>query len=146
MELTKVWEKLKSVTHIQFRAQSGLANGWNGEGGGSVVVESNEQVLIFNEQGKWKSPTGQDFSFKNCYRWTFTSVGLQLEHLRLGIHNPVLLVELQSSGSNRWESLKPHICGDDLYSGILRVRDGIIELSWSVTGPRKCETLINIYT
>lgn len=146
-DLAQNWERLRSITRIEFQAQSGLRNGWNGEGAGSVIVENPEKdILIFFEHGKWKSPDGLTFAFKNTYRWTRTDSTLQLEHLRLGMNNPVFLVDLHSATANKWESTEPHGCGNDLYSGILVIRENGINLKWTVQGPRKNETLLNIYT
>lgn len=142
----QIWDRLRSVTQIKFRAQSGLQNGWNGEGEGSVTVENSQKdVLIFFEYGEWKSTDGHRFSFKNTYRWKRTASGLHLEHLRLGINNPVFLVELHPVSANNWKSRKPHACGDDLYSGTLNVHADKIHLEWIVRGPRKDEKLLNTY-
>lgn len=146
-DLTDIWNRFKSTTCVEFQALSEMPNGWNGKGAGAVKVENPDRhVLIFNEQGEWVSPDGQKFTFRNRYRWTIMSSGLRLEHLRRGIHNPVLLVVLQVTGGNKWESLKPHICGNDLYHGMLTIHDETIELNWSVRGPKKREHLSNVYT
>lgn len=142
----QIWDRLRSITQIKFRAQSGLRNGWNGEGAGSVTVENPQKdVLIFFERGEWKSTDGHSFSFKNAYRWKRTASSLKLEHLRLGINNPVFLVELHPVSVNKWQSWKPHVCGEDLYSGTLNVHRDKINLEWIVQGPRKNEKLVNTY-
>ncbi|HKI47634.1 MAG TPA: DUF6314 family protein [Balneolales bacterium] len=145
--LAYTWHRLSDITHIQFQAQSEYSTGWNGRGSGIVTVSyPDENVVIYDEQGHWKSPAGRSYVFKNTYRWTLASSGLRLEHLRMGVNHPVFLVELGSAGTNKWESRKPHVCGNDLYTGILTVQESQIDLTWSVRGPKKFEKLINIYS
>ena len=147
IELINIWDHLKETTHIQFQAQSEYSTGWNGTGSGIVTASyPEENVLIYDEQGRWKSPAGRSYAFKNTYRWILTSSGLQLEHLRMGVNHPVFLVELEPAGDNRWESRKPHVCGNDLYTGILTMQESQIDLTWSVRGPKKFEKLINSYS
>ncbi|MCA9036292.1 MAG: hypothetical protein KDA91_14250 [Planctomycetaceae bacterium] len=55
MILNSVWKRLSIVNSLVFKASSGTSKGvCNGEGQGSVVVESvDAETILFHEHGIW---------------------------------------------------------------------------------------------
>lgn len=132
------WEKLHTVKqmHIQAKSFSDKKTGWDKQGKGEVtVIKENKRSLIFQEKGFWQNSS---ITFNNALRWILNSDKISLEHLHLGLNDPVFLFDLIAT-HNHLESLKPHLCGKDQYAAIARLNEKEIFLRWTVTGPNKNE-------
>jgi hypothetical protein len=117
-------------------------------GYGHAVVEVSilePDVLVFNEHGRWQQGGGRSMSFSNVFRWTFLTDRVRLEHLRFGPGQPVELFDLIPSGDSSWESSGPHVCRDDCYRGRLHLVGADINFEWTVTGPKKNESIRYVY-
>jgi len=148
-DLEAVWKRLSSVNSLVFHATSGTSKGgWNGEGRGSVVVESvDSDTILFHEDGMWKPETGKELTFQNVYRWTalLESHSLRLEHLRFGHNHPVYLFDLGQADEVTWKSVEPHVCRDDLYEAIMKLDGEVLTLHWTIEGPTKNESIHYLY-
>lgn len=145
------WERLRSVQSFSLSAKSKAftITGWNGLGKGSVDVKVGlNDTLIFQEQGRWITREQNDLEFKNVYRWTLHKYQnvISLEHLRLGVQNPVFLFKLKPVDEFTLESVDPHHCKEDAYFGKVRCDNHYIQLNWRVIGPRKNEEIDYLYT
>jgi hypothetical protein len=147
MTLDQLWDRLRLVRRLSFVARSEGTTGWNGKGAGTVVVGvASDGTLTFTESGTWHSETaGRDIRFSNIYRWTLVGEVVRLEHLRQGVDNPVYLFDLSQTGEQEWCAASPHLCRDDCYSATMVVHDDRIELRWTISGPRKRETIAYVY-
>lgn len=144
----RVWERLQEVTSLSFVACSSAPEktGWTGEANGMVDVQRpSSGCLHFVESGAWSTPQGKRTEFSNIYRWTLLGHGIRLEHLRFGPDRPVHLVDFVPVERNRMGSETPHVCSADLYRAWLDL-DENVRLSWSITGPRKQETIVCRYS
>jgi hypothetical protein len=148
-DLGETWKRLSSVNSLAFKATSGTNDGgWNGEGRGSVSVQSvDSNTMLFHEDGKWKPATGKELTFTNVYRWTalLESQSLRLEHLRFGQNHPVYLFDLKQADEVTWRSVEPHVCRDDLYKAIMKLGGESVTLEWSIEGPTKSENIYYSY-
>jgi hypothetical protein len=149
--LLGLWERLGGVRVLRIVARSALANGWCGSGSGVVAVESSPpEVLIFSESGIWQLMDGGRISFRNIFRWRRLGIDtLRLEHLRYGADHPVTLFDLvpgMDGTDGTWTSAEPHQCRDDCYQAGLWLAGSSIVLRWSVTGPRKQQTIESRYS
>ena len=144
-DLQAVWKRLSGVKSLVFKATSGTNNGgWNGEGRGSVVVESDDSCsMLFHEGGMWKPDTGKELAFTNVYRWTalLESQSLRLEHLRFGHNHAVYLFDLEQTDEVTWQSIEPHVCRDDLYTATMKLDGEVLTLHWTIAGPSKNESI-----
>jgi len=106
----QLWNGLQRVRGVRFVSR-GSTPGWDGEGFGSVVVDSPSSLaLVFTESGVWQPSKGRETRFSNVFRWTLgTSESLKLEHLRFGVDHPVYLFDLSPTTDDRWASVKPHL-------------------------------------
>ena len=147
MEREEVWSLLQSVRALRFNARSEVATGWDGNGAGSVRVSEPEPgVIVFNEAGIWQSSGGAEVHFTNVFRWSSTGESLRLEHLRFGPKNPVFLFDLVPGANGEWNDVSPHMCREDSYRATLVVEGRQLLVSWSITGPRKRESIKYIYS
>lgn len=149
--LKKFWKRLSRVKHLTFHAKtkSREENGWNGKGKGEVtLIKDGENVLIFNEKGSWQGKEGKEISFSNIFRWTLDPQAgiVSLEHLRLGIDNPVFLFHLQPSSPHSLSSIDSHLCAGDTYLGQILFAPHCLRLKWRVIGPKKNEELHYYYS
>jgi hypothetical protein len=149
--LLDCWQKLGKVKELNFQAKtkSDEKNGWGGNGKAEVhISKENEKTLIFTEKGSWKNKSDKEIDFSNAFRWTLdTQVGvLSLEHLRLGINNPVFLFNLAPTENGTLSSVDSHLCGDDIYFGQLVWDLLSLRLSFRVIGPKKNEEIDYYYT
>jgi hypothetical protein len=128
--------QLSGVCVLSFTASSNSAAGWNAIGEGEVLVETaTRDQVIFRESGRWKSPEGREFRFRNVYRWSRTGDDcVRLEHLRMGIDRPVLLFDLEHDGEGCWRSVNGHQCKEDCYSAELRAEENRVRLEWLISG------------
>ncbi|MEO7718050.1 MAG: DUF6314 family protein [Capsulimonas sp.] len=128
--------QLGGVCQLSFAASSNSAAGWNAVGEGDVLIETaTRDQVIFREFGRWKSPEGREFRFRNVYRWSRTGDDrVRLEHLRMGAGRPVLLFDLEHEGDGCWRSVNGHQCKEDCYSAELRVEESGVRLEWLISG------------
>jgi hypothetical protein len=106
----QLWNGLQRVRGVRFVSRS-KTPGWDGEGIGSVVVDSSSSLaLVFTESGVWHPSKGRETRFSNVFRWTLDSSELlKLEHLRFGPEHPVYLFDLSPATNDRWAFIKPHL-------------------------------------
>jgi hypothetical protein len=111
------------------------------------VTGSDADTVTFTESGTWTSDTGEEFDFKNILRWSRANSGknIRLEHLRSGPESPVHLFDLAPEQGTKMRSIKPHVCGEDLYSAEITAAKECIELRITVKGPKKDEQLCCFY-
>lgn len=147
VEAMQLLDVLRQVTNLRFSARSESATGWNGDGVGTVVVETpSRDVLIFRETGEWKPAGAMPLRFSNVYRWSCVAPRLiRLEHLRFGTDKPVVLFDLAPDSKSVWSSVSPHECRDDCYSARLQVRETCVTVSWRIVGPQKREEIEYFY-
>lgn len=120
-----------------------------GEAVGDVQIKKEQSgVWIFEESGIWLKRGGQGMRFHNRLRWScfHDKQSLQLEHLRYGLHRPILLAHLVPVSSGGFESAEPHICQSDCYVGRIEWSEEGMELSWKINGVHKNETLRFFYS
>ncbi len=145
----KIWQRLQQVSNLTFVAVSGRGDkGWNGKGSGDIQIEASGLVLIFREEGTWKTKEGQVLTFKNVWRWTYqpSKKSIKLEHLRFGAENPVFLFDLSVAVGPQLNSDQPHKCVNDYYTGTLTLKEDNLELDWYIEGPKKDEHIHYIYS
>lgn len=143
-----IWDRLSSISSLQFEATSSTDTGWNGKGRGTIRVEKpSEHVLLFSESGEWTPEESVPLSFRNVFRWTLNpnNPSVLLEHLRFGPDHPVILFELQPTTPSFWSTITPHLCGQDTYDAVLHITPDALKMHWTIQGPAKNESLIYIY-
>jgi hypothetical protein len=138
-----LWAHLRRVTTVKFVAQSQSATGWSGSGAGAVFVDlAGSDVLVFSESGIWRPIRGRESRFTNVFRWTILGPSsVRLEHLRFGPNNPVHLFDLGVRTDGAWVPDDPHVCIQDCYSADLEIEDDGVDVSWSISGPKKMESI-----
>lgn len=150
MVVQQAWSQLRMVRELSFEARShSIPNtGWNGRGEGAVEVEEPESLTtIFYENGTWTPDVGRPIEFRNVFRWTLDPDVrfIRLEHLRFGTEHPVYLFDLIPANERRLVSSEPHVCREDLYAARMEFDQQAIRLSWTITGPRKNESIAYLY-
>lgn len=150
MTLHDIWQRLQAVNHLQFESHSRAdANtGWNGHGSGVVRIEfADSASILFHESGSWTQDSGPEIAFQNVFRWTINAESnfIRLEHLRFGPNRPVHLLDLALVGEGPLEAAEPHVCGPDNYDGRLQCGPESMQLHWTVTGPKKYESIAYTY-
>jgi hypothetical protein len=147
MEASQLLDCLRRIGDLRFSARTNRPTGWNGDGVGSVTVESpSAEVVIFRESGIWRPAGSGELRFSNVYRWSLAGPQtVRLEHLRFGLGQPVHLFELARESESVWSSVDPHQCRDDCYSARLQLQAEGVTLRWTVLGPRKCEDIEYTY-
>ena len=149
--LMMFWNKLATIEHLMVRANTHLGGKkeWTNEGKGSVFVTKDTcSSLIFKERGTWNTAKDKHIDFHNTFRWTLDrNAGvLSLEHLRLGLDEPVFLFHLAPIESTVLRSVESHTCGSDTYYGQLYYESHFLRLHWRVIGPTKNEDINYFYT
>ena len=141
--LHEFWERLRKVTRLSFQAESrsGSPTGWSGTGHGIVAVErQRDSVLLFHERGVWKSDGAMEMAFSNVFRWTREEDGtVRLDHLRFGAEKPVYLFDLRFVSRRLLQSAHGHTCREDCYAARVQVLPDVIEVEWTIRGPRMNE-------
>jgi len=81
------WQRLKEIKSFSLEGKN------QEKGMGLVMVNHENNQLIFTEKGKWLKG---EIEFTNTYRWTFDTNKnmINLEHLRYGKDHPVFLFHL----------------------------------------------------
>ncbi|CAN5281761.1 hypothetical protein BH09PSE6_BH09PSE6_11840 [soil metagenome] len=139
---------LRGIGSLEFTARSAVPTGWNGSGMGRVdVATPDPDTVVFTESGHWTpAGSGQSIRFNNVFRWTRCDQGrLGLDHLRFGPDQPVHLFELAAESPTVWASRADHECVDDRYSARLEWRHDVVQVRWSIIGPRKSEDIAYLY-
>ena len=150
MSAAQLMADLRRLRSLNFHAQSAKATGWNGQGRGGVSIEiPSPDVIVFRETGRWH-PAGREahpsLQFSNIYRWTLVDEQtVRLEHLRLGLEQPVFLVDLQADTADGWASVTPHQCSADQYVLTVSAQPDGIGMQWTITGPKKDEHIAYRY-
>ena len=135
-EMDSFWAILETIRFLEIQSQT------FGYGNGLVRVEKEpEDQIIFYETGAWDSGV----CFFNTLRWKKERDWISLEHLRQGKDQPVSLLQFRSSGAGCLNAMQPHLCTQDSYNGRIEFSQAEIRLTWNIQGPRKNETLIQIY-
>jgi len=111
------------------------------------VEDVDAMTMLFYENGWWSPEGSRKLTFNNVFRWSRDPDGrlIHLEHLRLGLANPVYLFDLVPESQRVLTSAEPHVCQEDLYSARMEVGDATVHLSWTITGPRKDESVAYSY-
>jgi len=135
-----LWSRLARVTRVRTasRCERGGESGVI-EATVSVRVEEGGDRVVFHERGEAATPDGRRFTTRNAVAWRALGEPREIEvaHLRHGEDRPTPLVRLRPSGDGAFESVEPHVCGEDLYACRARaLEDGGVEIVWTVTGPR----------
>jgi hypothetical protein len=143
----ELWNQLSRIRFIRYHAVSQSETGWSGIGDGSVHVESPApDIVLFSEPGTFTPSRGKPTRFTNVFRWTrLSATGLRLEHLRFGAENPVYLFDLEFQSDRTWRPNNAHICSEDCYSALLRLHNSGVDVRWSITGPKKDESILCEY-
>ena len=71
---------------------------------------------------------------------------LSLWHERFGRGAAVWLFDLAASAPDTLATIEAHQCGADLYNARLALTPAGFDLRWTITGPRKHETLAYAYS
>ncbi|MEL6191639.1 MAG: DUF6314 family protein [Bacteroidota bacterium] len=139
-----LWERLLSVSELKQDIRFGQHQA---SGEGEVMVSSTDQQIIWAERGTWVPPNGTSIPFTNSYYWLkLDENSLEIGHLRLGPEHPVKLVEIVSTEApNKWKSVSPHLCGEDLYVAEVTLLAGKLLLYWDIKGPSKKQELRYTY-
>jgi hypothetical protein len=151
MAVEEAWSRLRTARELSFEARSRSTpnTGWNGRGEGTVQVEQAEALAtIFYEKGSWTPEIGRPVPFSNVFRWMLDPEGsfIRLEHLRFGVDHPVYLFDLVPADERTLVSSEPHVCREDLYAARMEFEQQVIRLSWTITGPKKNESIGYSYT
>jgi len=108
-----------------------------------------EDVIRFEESGRFELGHGPTLNFLNALRWTLEPDRIVLAHCRQDAEVGTRLVEFRPPprpcSDADLTSAAPHPCGQDRYAAVLKLADGGFDLVWQVTGPRKQQRLIHRY-
>ena len=147
--LTDVLNRLRRVRRLRFESRSAAGTGWDGEGKGGVAVgEPAPGVLVFEEQGHWQAaaPGREPTAFRNVFRWSAQPSGaLRLEHLRRGPEQPVFLFDMAPTAEGHWREIEAHQCAADRYAATLVCEGPLLQVRWTIAGPRKREAIHYTY-
>lgn len=134
-----LWSRLAQVTRVRTASdyhrggESGVIEATVG-----VRVEEGGDRVVFHERGEAATPDGRRFTTRNAVEWRALreTQGIEVAHLRHGEDHPTPLVRLRASGDGTYESVEPHVCGEDRYACRARpLAGGGVEVVWTVTGP-----------
>lgn len=143
--LKRFWDCLGQTSHLFISAKTELErSGRTGEA--EVKVERpHPNVFVFHESGYWIADRSR---FTNIFRWTLDLSNrlIALEHLRYGENHSVFLLQLKPVSHGVFESVRPHVCKNDIYVGTIVWTQEQIDFSWNITGPKKSDELIYLYT
>ncbi len=126
------WQKFLKVTSFSTIVVSEGKNSFSRNGKGSVMVEMEQNVIFFHEEGDWKD----GITFSNKLRWTKKEDRISLEHIRYGIDHPIYLFSLVPQGKSLVCD-QAHLCGDDTYLGSLKMDGDSLNLQYAIQGPSK---------
>ena len=143
-----MWERLPRLARLRFSATPGPRSqtGWAGTGEARIDTSRDADGVRLHENGLFTpSAAGSPVAFRNVYRWSRHGDRLSLWHERFGRDAAVWLFDLVATGRDRLETVEPHPCGQDRYDARLTLTAEGFDLRWSITGPRKDETLAYRY-
>lgn len=110
-----------------------------------MQVSGKYPVIRFHESGVFHHESGRKLPFRNVYRFEIKRAQIDVYHERRGAEDSVFLFTMHPVSDRRLESLTPHLCVRDRYSGALTLEDEGFELLWRVEGPRKDERILYRY-
>jgi hypothetical protein len=143
--VASVWRRLGQIRRFHFTAEPGprSGTGWRGAGDGRVETDLSGDHCIFHESGDFRpAGSGRLVAFTNTYHWQRVDRGrLRLSHGRRGPDALVFLFDLVADGGGGLVCLAPHACGADFYHGAAALTETGLTLRWTITGPRKDESL-----
>ncbi|PJG58760.1 DUF6314 family protein [Aeromonas cavernicola] len=139
--IQRLWQQLAEIHTFHFVASNGAgsATDWNGTAEGTVLVTTHQDGWLFNESGHYTTPHGRVLTMHNRFWWQRSERGIRLAHLRYD--QPVELFELHPQPDGRWQTVTPHLCGQDHYSAELTETASGFLLSWQIIGPHKNERI-----
>ncbi|MES1924977.1 DUF6314 family protein [Salinisphaera sp. T31B1] len=143
-----LWRRLPSVRRLTFSATAGpdSVTGWTGTGLADVVCEEAGDGLRFIETGRFTLvDTTHPLTFHNVFHWRAAPGRVALAHERFGRDAPVWLFDLIAAAPGELTAAESHLCGNDRYDARLRLVDDGFDLRWTISGPRKDETLAYRY-
>ncbi len=146
--LLACWSRLKMVKLLLIHAKLNAGDS-NKKGKGDVkVVEEDSSVLFFQESGIWQLEEEMQIQFSNTLRWSLdlSSGTIALEHLRLGMENPVFLVQLKPKTETLLIAVDSHLNGPNAYFAQVQIAPHFIQLSWKIIGPKKNDRIECLYT
>lgn len=129
---------LARVRLVRFRYLSG--QNVQRIGRGHVKVDhANPARIRWHESGIWTTMEGRSFDFRNTTEWRVDRhvPSLCLFHLRRGAGAPVHLATLAVRPGEEVLTRDVHRCGEDEYRLNLQRHPGKIQLTWTISGPRK---------
>lgn len=139
---------LSRLRTLRFTATPGPASqtGWAGRGEAQVESSADRDGIRLYEHGLFTpGVTGTPIVFQNVYRWVEDADRLSLWHERFGRDAAVWLFDLVAADHHSLVTAAPHPCGADRYDARLTLAADGFDLRWSITGPRKDETLAYRY-
>ncbi len=146
-----LWQSLKKIQQFSYISTPGKKSimNWAGAGEGSVTVSAEDDVLYFQEKGRFAlTDSPKALEVQNEYIWQrIDERRIRLQHSRFGRDNIVDLFDLiYQPATDDWRSEEAHVCGDDLYTGKAYFVNHKIHFYWSIVGPRKDEHLYYCYS
>ncbi|MFC0267975.1 DUF6314 family protein [Kushneria aurantia] len=146
--IIRLRQRLAATRALTFSATPGARSStdWAGRGYGEVQIKDDGTSVRFHEQGTFQHASGREMPFRNVYRFDIAERRLSLYHERFGATRAVFLFDMAPMAEDRFESLAPHLCVRDLYSGALHIDGTGFDLIWSIEGPRKQERIHYRYT
>lgn len=142
--IIRLAERLTSIRRLAFASRPGpdSRSGWAGRARGEVRVEAQDKTIRFFESGTFLlEGRATPVPFSNCYRWELGETRIALYHERRGADQAVWLFDLIAADSASLVSAEAHLCGEDRYRARLGLVDEGFDLSWTIQGPRKDESL-----
>ncbi|WP_431025785.1 DUF6314 family protein [Halomonas sp. H5] len=146
--IIRLAECLTSIRRLAFISRPGpdSRSGWAGRARGEVrvevSVEAQDKTIRFFESGTFLlEGRATPVPFSNCYRWELGDTRIALFHERRGADQAVWLFALIAQGPASLVSAEAHLCGEDRYRARLSLVDEGFDLSWTIQGPRKDESL-----
>lgn len=147
-----LWHCLSTIQHYHYVSTPGPKSvmGWKGVGKGAVVSTTSDDgdTLFFQESGLFVLDANQHrLKTRNEFIWQrINKHRIRLFHGRFGRENAVQLFDLTPDyASKQWSNESSHVCGDDLYNGLIFLENNELEFTWRITGPRKNEHLHYTY-
>ena len=139
--LDELHQRMAAVSGFSFTARGGPQSqtAWNGTAIGQVSVARDGKSLVFNEVGNFTPECStRSFNQTNFYRWEFLDDSVNVYQERRG--EPVFLVNLIVQ-DDIWQTHESHLCVKDLYSLKLEIIENEIIATWTISGPKKDESL-----
>lgn len=112
---------------------------------GSACIKRSSEQFLYEEQGKLRLATGQQFAFSRSY--CFVSEGSDLlSYFDPGRSQPFLHFHMRESNGELYSGKAVHYCGDDTYQATFRFERGVsFATEYVIKGPRKDLVLSTTY-